>query len=532
MKRKAYLYQRFSSERQRGNSSIFRQTEAQTAWLARHPDVEVAERLVDDGISAYKGDNAKIGTLGALVRKIEEGKIQKGSLILVEHFSRLSRQNIDKTEELLRKIWKGDITIVTVRDGMEYPPSSINDMAQRIRLIVEIEKAYSESKWRSEKVKGSYLRREQEALLGKPPRMRRPFWLNKDGTLNKHHLVIKSIYKHFLDGYGQHRIIDRLKEEFGEEAKPVASMDPSTIIRIIRGEIVLGKWRGMQVYEPAIDTDQYFLALQELERRGNRSVQADRDWLLSGLLVCGHCGTGMTIQQTKNAAPVLRCSSKRRSGGKSKCTMRYVFPYYLANAYFLSLISGRIYFVVKNIDLSAEQKVRTAEIEVKLGDLAHEKLSLEEEYQELTSERLPTGWVIKRISQIEQSTEELQAELQKLKVMHPDFDFRDLKGSKLKKELKNMEDFALSNPLKYKKHFHDLGLKLQIKDGCISTVVPNPTVASNFPTSINLKDLPIIEYLEYSRNGMKYLFNIFEHNNPTGIRASLPTKLGQRDYNF
>ncbi len=83
---------------------------------------------------------------------------------------------------------------------MEYPPESINDMAQRIRLIVEIEKAYSESKWRSEKVKSSYLKREKEAQQGQTPKMRKSFWLNPDGSLNDYHLIIKSIYKHYLAG--------------------------------------------------------------------------------------------------------------------------------------------------------------------------------------------------------------------------------------------------------------------------------------------------------------------------------------------
>ncbi len=532
MKRKAYLYQRFSSERQKGNSSIFRQTEAQTAWLARHPDVEVVERLVDDGISGHKGENVTKGSLGQLVSQIEKGEIEQGSLILVEHFSRLSRQNIDKTEELLRRIWNGGITIVTVRDGMEFPPSSINDMAQRIRLIVEIEKAYSESKWRSEKVKSSYLKREKDAQQGRTPKMRRSFWLNADGTLNEHHLIIKSLYRHYLSGLGQHRIIDKLKEEFGENIKPLERMDPSAIIRIIRSQIVIGRWRGMQVYEPAIDEDSYYLALNELQRRGNRAVMPDRDWLLSGLLKCGHCGTGMTIQQTKKSAPVLRCSNKRRQGGASKCSMDYVFPYFLANAYFLSVISGRIYLVLKNRDLSTAQQARKAEIEVRLSNLAHEKAEREQDYLELSSERKSTSWVVRKISEIEETVENLTVELEKLNKSKNEFDISTLSSEQLGEEMAKMGTFAFNNPQIYKKHFKDLGLTLVINKRHIAAIGPDDSPDAAISGPNNLRRLPYIEYLEYSRAAKGYYFNLHEHFVKSTNGLLLTTEQGRAQYNY
>lgn len=532
MKKKAYLYQRFSSDRQKGNSSLFRQTEAQTSWLAMHPDVEVVERLVDDGISGFTGENLKHGSLGRLVAQIDAGKIERGSLILVEHFSRLSRQNIDKTEDLLKRIWNGGITIVTVRDNMEYPPESINDMAQRIRLIVEIEKAYSESKWRSEKVKSSYLKREKEAQQGQTPKMRKSFWLNPDGSLNDYHLIIKSIYKHYLAGLGQHRIIDKLKEEFGENTKPIERMDPSAIIRILRSSVVLGKWRDMQVYEPAIDEERYYLALRELQRRGNGEVKPDRDWLLSGLLVCGHCNTGMTIQQTKGSAPVLRCSSKRRTGGASKCSMRYVFPYFLANSYFLNVISARIYLFMKNVDLKVGDRARKAEIEVTLNYLSGEKSALEAAYQDMLDKRKSTSSVVGKISDIDDKIAELTIELAKLKTPRTDFDFFELKGKKLSEEMEKMENFAQNHPSIYKKHFQELGLKLVIKDKHIAAIGPHDKPDAVLNSSLNLRRLPYIEYVEYSRKGRCYVFNLHEHSGNSRHGQLLASVLGWNEYNI
>lgn len=91
MKRKAYLYQRVSSEAQRDNSSLFRQSEAQQAWLAMHPDVEFEKKLVDDGYSGFKGENLEYGELGVFVDEIEKGLIERGSILLLEQFSRLTK---------------------------------------------------------------------------------------------------------------------------------------------------------------------------------------------------------------------------------------------------------------------------------------------------------------------------------------------------------------------------------------------------------------------------------------------------------
>ena len=184
-KRKAVTYQRFSSQSQLGNSSIDRQTASQKEWLKMNSDVVVIDSFVDEAMSGWSGKNLEKGSLGVLMQAIEDKIIQSGTLILVEHFSRLTRQNIDEAEELVKKIWKAGITIVTVRDGVEYPPEAINDMPLRIRLLVEMEQNFSESEWRSEKVKASYARRERKAEKGEVPAMRRAFWLNKDGTLNE-----------------------------------------------------------------------------------------------------------------------------------------------------------------------------------------------------------------------------------------------------------------------------------------------------------------------------------------------------------
>lgn len=337
-KRRAYLYQRYSSATQDGNSSLFRQTESQQAWLARHPEVETEGpnmyRFVDQGVSGFSGKNVNRGSLGNLLREIEAGLIEPGSLILIEHFSRLTRQNITEAEAILKKIWKHGVTLVTTRDGSEYPPEAANNMLQRIRLLVEIESAYSDSKWRSEKAKSSHAKKRADAADGKTPRMRKPFWLDTEGKLNDHAEAVKDMFNLYLGGDGQVTIVKKLSEKY-PKSQPILRMSPPTVIRCLKNEIAIGVWRGNKVYQPVVSDDVFYQVQHIHQNKLFKNVKPDRLWFLSGLIECGSCGKGTSIQQTQDSMPVIRCSNRQRIGPKrSGCKNPTTFPYALVDNFF------------------------------------------------------------------------------------------------------------------------------------------------------------------------------------------------------
>lgn len=236
IKRFAVTYQRFSSQAQLGNSSLDRQTDSQINWLKQNPDVQVIDRFVDEAMSGWSGKNLENGSLGVLMQAIEDNIIQSGTLILVEHFSRLTRQNIDQ--------------------------------------------AWRESEWRSAKVKASYVKREKDAKKGITPKMRRPFWLDREGKLNENHVVIKDIFNWYMEGLGQQRIIVRLKGKY-TDIKQVQKLNPSTVMRWLQADVVRGYWRGNKVYDAAVD-DQLFYDVQIVHKsRLYKNVKPDRKWPLS-----------------------------------------------------------------------------------------------------------------------------------------------------------------------------------------------------------------------------------------------------------
>ncbi|MDO6508690.1 recombinase family protein [Colwellia sp. 4_MG-2023] len=459
--RKAYLYQRFSSDAQKGNSSLFRQTDSQEAWLKTNPDVVVEDKLVDDGLSGFKGHNLSKGSLGVLVDQIEQGLVEKGSLILVEQFSRLSRQSIEKTEELLRKIWTGGITVVTVRDNQHYPPESVNDMSKRIKLLVEIESAYKDSEWRSEKVKASYVRRESNAKEGITPKMRRAFWLTPEGKLNEKHTVIYDLFNLYKGGLGQHRIIQELQIKY-PNVEEVQRMNPTTVMYWIKSDTVRGIWRGNKVYDAAVTDELCFNVRSIHQNRLHKNVQPDRKWFLSGLVQCGHCGKGMSIQQTQNSAPVLRCSGKQRKGGEYVCDMKSTFPYQVAYHYFMLVVKRELLTTVIN---NANKKADVELLEkTKQDHLAKtdELKGLEKAYEKLISDGNDITWISGKLGAVQTEQNNLNNEIVRLQnaISHSnDFDFKKYKGKQ--KEL-------WDNPKELNLLLQRLQQKMVIKDKEIS----------------------------------------------------------------
>jgi hypothetical protein len=480
--RSAYLYQRISSEQQKGNSSLFRQTEAQDAWLASNPDVKVQSKLVDEGLSGYKGEHLTKGSLGKLVTLIEAGSIPKGSLILVEHFSRLSRQNIDKAEELLRTIWSAGITIITVRCGSEYPPESINDMAIRIKLIVEIESAYKDSKWRSDKAKASHAKKRIEASQGITPKVRTPFWLDKKGNCNEYGIVIKDMFDLYLSGKGQALILRDLQHKY-PQCKAIQKMQQTTVIRSITNENCAGLWCGYKVFEPVVSDKIFYEAQRVHKERLFKNVQPDRQWPLSGLIECGHCGKGMSIQQTSDRLPLLRCSNKQRLGkDRSGCDASATFPYAVADHYFSFYVFNQILNELTVKDKNKEANNKINELESKLSKEKIKFTKAKERYQQYDEQG----------DDIDMIFDLMQESSKKIKSMENNIREINAKNSSTSEFEISKDIFQLTNdPVAFNLALHKVGFKIILKNDQLS-----------------YKGVDTLKYQKYSRKDLRYYYTI------------------------
>jgi DNA invertase Pin-like site-specific DNA recombinase len=91
-----YSYVRFSSKRQEQGDSLRRQKALGDAWLARRPEhhLDHTLRLRDLGVSAFRGKNLDKdkGDLGKFLVLVQEGRIAKGSIFMLENLDRFSRR--------------------------------------------------------------------------------------------------------------------------------------------------------------------------------------------------------------------------------------------------------------------------------------------------------------------------------------------------------------------------------------------------------------------------------------------------------
>lgn len=215
----AYSYMRFSSEKQAKGDSFRRQEELVKDYLASHPEIELDTSLSlrDEGTSAFKGLHAKKGALGVFIRLVDDGKIEKGSYLLVEHFDRLSREEILKAQTQFLQLINEDIIVVTLADGREYSRQSVNaNPLELFMSIMMMVKAHDESAIKAKRVKDAWTQKMRKVSDGVQLTKRVPFWINREDRTKKideRVAVVKRIFKLSADGLGGQRITTMLNEE-------------------------------------------------------------------------------------------------------------------------------------------------------------------------------------------------------------------------------------------------------------------------------------------------------------------------------
>ena len=162
---KAYAYVRWSTAEQgkEGRDSHDRQT-TPLETFAEATGVHVVETVIDKGVSAFRGANARIGQLKGLLDRVESGEIEPGDYIIVESIDRLTRQKLTDSVDLIQSILKKGIRLHTVIDNKTYSyddPS--RDLETLILVGVIAKRAHEESYTKSKRLKSSWLKKRDAA---------------------------------------------------------------------------------------------------------------------------------------------------------------------------------------------------------------------------------------------------------------------------------------------------------------------------------------------------------------------------------
>src|SRR5690242_11162773 len=103
--RKAYSYWRFSHRRQASGDSKRRQNDAAIeACKENNWELDTKLTFADEGVSAFRGKNLKSGKLAAFLDAVDTGRVEKGSILIIEHLDRITREELDIAYETVKSI--------------------------------------------------------------------------------------------------------------------------------------------------------------------------------------------------------------------------------------------------------------------------------------------------------------------------------------------------------------------------------------------------------------------------------------------
>ncbi|MCR9880539.1 recombinase family protein [Vibrio parahaemolyticus] len=142
-----YSYSRFSRLKQRDGDSLKRQREY-AEEVAKEYSMTINEDLVfsDHGKSAFHAEHKKKGKYGIFLDAVKQGKVAKGSVLIVESFDRLSRENAMRAQSDITALIESDITIITSSDKRVYNKEVVyRDPSQIFMMVAVMVRAHEES---------------------------------------------------------------------------------------------------------------------------------------------------------------------------------------------------------------------------------------------------------------------------------------------------------------------------------------------------------------------------------------------------
>ena len=348
---KAYSYIRFSTPEQRKGNSYERQVEAARKYCQER-NFELLDELLDDGVSSYRGQNRIKGKMGLFLQKVDQGKIERGTRLIIENLDRFSREPAMKAIASLSKLLEAGIHVVLLESNREIKPDSPDDL-DAIVTFMDMTRSHGESK-RKQQLSGDNWRRKKNKALESVITSRVPMWLEVQGDGKKVPLdikrvperekVVKRIFELAAKGHGGFAISRILNKEkaplFNKTKRASKFWSVSYVKKILKNVAVFGRYvphtriNGKRVkdgepvdnYYPAAISKEAFLAVQS--HRNDRVNKGGRDKatgksLFSGMVYCPICDGQMAYKDKGDGNIYYVCRKAEHGGDCQYLSIQY-----------------------------------------------------------------------------------------------------------------------------------------------------------------------------------------------------------------
>jgi DNA invertase Pin-like site-specific DNA recombinase len=245
----AYSYLRFSHPEQAKGDSIRRQTELRDAWLARNNvRLDTSLTLEDRGVSGFRGkhrENPDKHGLAAFLQLVQQGKVARGSYLLIENLDRLSREEEVPACHLLTGILMAGIRIVQLSPS-ELVLTDKSNGFDIMRAVMDLSRGHGESEMKSKRNGAAWENKRRKAReQGTPTTSKTPSWLRLvEGewkVLHEAAATVQRIFRMAADGHGIGVIAKRLNAEQVPAIGKARTWVRSYVGKILANRAVLGE---------------------------------------------------------------------------------------------------------------------------------------------------------------------------------------------------------------------------------------------------------------------------------------------------
>ncbi|WP_336636882.1 recombinase family protein [Lysinibacillus fusiformis] len=309
---RVFLYIRVSTiEQAKEGYSVGAQEERLRAY-AKAKNYTVVKTYIDP---AYSGSNMNRPALQEMIKQVELGATD---LVLVYKLDRLSRSQKDTLFLIEDVFLKNSVDFVSMNESFDTSTPFGRAMIGILSVFAQLER---------EQIR-------ERTMMGKEERAKEGKWHGGggksktakgydyiDGQLkinNYEAECVKTIYEEYLRGNGTNKIFHLVLKKY-----PGFTSTETTVRNILTNPIYAGKIKHKNdLYEgehpPIITLEQYDQVQNLMKKRASTSDPSRKQYLLTGLLFCGHCGarlfgrTGGKLKSGKNVR-YYSCYSRQKT---------------------------------------------------------------------------------------------------------------------------------------------------------------------------------------------------------------------------
>ena len=235
------IYGRVSTEHEAQLSALDNQIQYYDDILDKHPDWELYDRYIDEGITGTSTKKRK-----NFLRMMEDARRGCFDLIITREVSRFARNTVDTLQET-RKLKKWGVEVYFAEDNIW----TFNDEDGELKLTLMATLTQNESKKTSQRVKAGQMISFQNGVFYGTGNIMGYDKIGKEMVINEEQAkVVRLIFDLFLEGYGTQKIKYKLEKREILTATGLKVWSASQIGRMLKNAFYCGTIVYRKYYVP------------------------------------------------------------------------------------------------------------------------------------------------------------------------------------------------------------------------------------------------------------------------------------------